>query len=237
MALFKDAFAIIQNNSSVRNWAIYVLESEKYNQRVSVTDYFLASIIFDLHDFGKHTKIEKKQKNLPKDKKHFSKYPYAGDSSIFEIICYFSFLTDLWLYSNANTYREEFQELFSFRIVNIFGKSFGMEVIEVGKILNDRISQYGKIYHDIKSSEYTKHCHDLLSNLLYFTKNGKVPIIHEKKVLEKIISISFSPESENEYDIISDFQILKMMSLHFEEYFYEVYIASLRDIIKSDRVH
>lgn len=128
--------------SRVRFWA--EMKKEEMERRVKLKPEFLFDIfMYAISRFGKNWS----SLSVPPK---YADNPYSGDSSIFEIGCYFYTNIDIWLFDNKPEMREQLSGYLCQRFVNLFSEALTVENVQ--DLFFERVEKYTELFrnYDIK---------------------------------------------------------------------------------------
>ena len=150
--------------SHVRFWAEMKIEEAKRSGKLK-PEFLFGIFMYAISRFGKNWQ------SLGGPDKYADK-PYSGDSSIFEIGCYFYTNIDMWLLANKPDMREQLSGYLYQQFVNLFSEALPVENVQ--ELFFERVEKYTELFRndDIK---------DIKKILLYLielvkrTKNNTPP--------------------------------------------------------------
>ncbi len=160
--------------SYIRDWA-KKKENELGNRRaneITLDDWF-ASFIFGIANFGQDLTNDDIKHDKAAANKEYAKYPYAGDSSLFEIACYFYVEADLWLFENKPEIRDEASKYLFQQLCFLFMDALKMD--NIPDLVHERVEIYFEL---VNNDSDAKDFHSLLTNLLRRTKYNTLPQRH-----------------------------------------------------------
>ena len=88
-----------EKTSYVRAWAKKKEKEARYINELN-PDLLFGGIVYGISGFGQDWQSLGDLYDVPRNKKQYADKPYFGDSSAFEIGCYFYTNIDTWLFGN-----------------------------------------------------------------------------------------------------------------------------------------
>ena len=111
----------------------------------------------------------------------------GGDSSLFEVGCYFYLRIDLWLLENAPEHRQSISASLAEQFTALYGKALGRPDIDV--LFNERASRYGAL---LRSGADTAKLHEQLMQLLPLTQHNAPPLPYDFEDAPILVNDVFS---------------------------------------------
>lgn len=192
----------LKKSSMIRDWA------NRQRKTANIQDD-LRELLFESMMFGA-SQFDGKALEL-------ANAPYAGDSTLFELACYFLHETNLWLHKNRPEIREEVFTYIFQRLITIFEEALKVNYQIIGRIALDRMHYYREIANN---GNDTKDYLELLCELMRRTKNNKHP-----QKYDEVIHIDKS------LDLFGDFMGLEMSVTIFLSHMLPVYYDVLKNFI------
>lgn len=148
------------HNSYVLNWAEKFTKKMKYVKDIHSNDIVSYMILSG-------SSFKKFGSNLE---------PFSGDASLFEIVCYYLFELDFWIYKNQPEYREISLPIIARKIIELFSTSLKIPKNDVRMLIKNRLTNYAEIAKDTNDVEdYVI----ILSECIRRTKNNTIPKNYE----------------------------------------------------------
>ena len=185
--------------SYVRAWAENKEKKSRYITKLN-PEYLFGAFIYGISDFGQIWESFKEPDDVPQDKDHYANKPYSGDSSIFEIGCYFYTNIDAWLLKNEPKRREQLSGSLYQQFVDLFLEALQIENVE--QLFNERVTKYGEL---LDSNADIETIHFYLSELVRRTKYNNPPQ-----------GVNFEDFKRSSDDSFFDYVLLKTLIMSFE---------------------
>jgi hypothetical protein len=108
-------------------------------------EFLFGVLVKHISEFGQGWKGLVEPYDVPQDKKQYKNNPYTGDSSIFEIGCYFYFRIDVWLFKNKPELREDLGRFLYNKFIILFSEALSFSPQTVEDLLQERITKYSEL--------------------------------------------------------------------------------------------
>lgn len=152
----------------IREWA--ERQEKEAQKRNDITpEALFGSMIYALSTFARCKDLENKNDDMAKLYRETIE-EYSGDSTLFEIGCYFYYRVDLWIFKHKPKFRDNLSSILIARFIDLFTQALKIKNIE--KLINERMTKYGEM---IRKGEKIERYHDLLIDLVKRTKENTPP--------------------------------------------------------------
>ena len=204
-----------EQTSYVRAWAEKKEKESRYAKELN-PEILFGAFVYGISEFGQCWQSFEEPDDVPQDKKQYADEPYSGDSSIFEIGCYFYTNIDAWLFGNKPERREQLSGYLCQQFIDLFS-----EVLPIGNVeelFNERVTKYGEL---LRNNADIETIHLYLNELVRRTKYNTLP----KRA-------NFEDFKQSSGGCLFDYVLLKTHIMGFETYLVPGMIESVENYIQ-----
>ena len=155
--------------SYVRAWAKKKEKEARYINELN-SELLFSGFVYGISGFGHNWQSLGETYDVPRNKKQYADKPYSGDSSAFEIGCYFYTNIDMWLFGNKPEMREKLSVYLYQRFIDLFSKA--LPIGNVQELFAERVEKYGGLF---RNNEDIETIHSYLTELIRRTKYDTSP--------------------------------------------------------------
>lgn len=155
--------------SYVRAWAKKKEKEARYINELN-PELLFGGFVYGISGFGQNWQSLSEPYDVPQNKKQYADKSYSGDSSAFEIGCYFYTNIDMWLFANKPEMREKLSVYLCQRFIDLFSEA--LPIGNAYELFNERVEKYGELF---RNDEDIETIHSYLTELIRRTKYDTPP--------------------------------------------------------------
>ena len=155
--------------SYVRAWAKKKEKEARYINELN-PELLFSGVVYGISGFGQNWQSLSEPNNVQRNKKQYADKPYSGDSSAFEIGCFFYTNIDMWLFGNKPEVREKLSVYLYERFIDLFSEA--LPIGNVHELFAERVEKYGELF---RNNENIETIHSYLTELIRRTKYDTPP--------------------------------------------------------------